>query len=123
MLLFHNRPIHTMDPAQPTVEAVLVGDDGRIQAVGAFAGSCYVGGRTSSTGRHARANALCVHHGGAILSVDETNRGSITPGKWADLVVLNGAPLATPPAQLRHSAVADLRGWVLRYQAEQEMVG
>lgn len=34
--------------------------------------------------------------GGAILSGDESNRGSITPGKWADLVVLSGDPLNTP---------------------------
>lgn len=38
--------------------------------------------------------------GGAILSGDEANRGSITPGKWADLVVLSGDPLTTPPEQL-----------------------
>jgi len=38
--------------------------------------------------------------GGALLSGDEANRGSITPGKWADLVMLSGDPLATPPARL-----------------------
>ncbi|MCX6046977.1 MAG: amidohydrolase family protein, partial [Chloroflexi bacterium] len=38
--------------------------------------------------------------GGAILSGDEANRGSITPGKWADLVVLSGDPLTTPTAQM-----------------------
>jgi len=32
--------------------------------------------------------------GGALLSGDEANRGSITPGKWADLVILSGDPLA-----------------------------
>jgi predicted amidohydrolase YtcJ len=37
---------------------------------------------------------------GAILSGDEANRGSIFPGKWADLVVLSGDPLATPPEQV-----------------------
>jgi predicted amidohydrolase YtcJ len=37
---------------------------------------------------------------GAVLSGDEQNRGSITPGKWADLVVLSGDPLATPPDDL-----------------------
>jgi predicted amidohydrolase YtcJ len=37
---------------------------------------------------------------GAILSGDEANRGSITPGKWADLAVLSGDPLATPPERL-----------------------
>jgi predicted amidohydrolase YtcJ len=34
---------------------------------------------------------------GAILSGDEQNRGSITRGKWADLAVLSGDPLNTPP--------------------------
>lgn len=38
--------------------------------------------------------------GGAIASGDQDNRGSITPGKWADLVVLNGDPLTTAPAEL-----------------------
>lgn len=57
--------------------------------------------------------------GGAILSGDEANRGSITPGKWADLVVLSGDPLATPP-----EALLDLRveqtyvGGQLRFQAD-----
>jgi predicted amidohydrolase YtcJ len=37
---------------------------------------------------------------GAILSGDEDNRGSITPGKWADLVILSGDPLTTPTANL-----------------------
>jgi predicted amidohydrolase YtcJ len=37
---------------------------------------------------------------GAILSGDEANRGSISSGKWADLVVLSGDPLATPPEQV-----------------------
>ncbi len=37
---------------------------------------------------------------GAILSGDEANRGSLTPGKWADLVVLSGDPLATPAEHL-----------------------
>lgn len=38
--------------------------------------------------------------GGAIASGDADNRGSLTPGKWADLVVLSGDPLATPAADL-----------------------
>jgi predicted amidohydrolase YtcJ len=37
---------------------------------------------------------------GAILSGDEQNRGSITPGKWADLAVLSGDPLTTSPERL-----------------------
>ncbi|MBZ0306662.1 MAG: amidohydrolase [Anaerolineae bacterium] len=42
--------------------------------------------------------------GGAIASGDETNRGSLTPGKWADFAVLSGSPLDTPP-----EALTDLR--------------
>src|SRR5262245_39261874 len=34
MLLFSNGIIHTVDPSLPNPEAVLVGDDGRIAAVG-----------------------------------------------------------------------------------------
>jgi hypothetical protein len=38
--------------------------------------------------------------GGAILSGDEDNRGSIRPGKWADLAILSGDPLTTPTDDL-----------------------
>ncbi|MFN8452119.1 MAG: amidohydrolase [Anaerolineae bacterium] len=38
--------------------------------------------------------------GGAIASGDADNRGSIAPGKWADLAVLSGDPLTTPPEEL-----------------------
>jgi predicted amidohydrolase YtcJ len=34
--------------------------------------------------------------GGAVASGDERNRGSIEPGKWADLTVLSGDPLSWP---------------------------
>lgn len=54
--------------------------------------------------------------GGAILSGDETNRGSITPGKWADLVILNGDPLTTPPAEMLDLQVEQTYvGGMLRY--------
>ncbi len=54
--------------------------------------------------------------GGAIASGDADNRGSLTPGKWADLAVLSGDPLTTPA-----QALTDLRveqtyvGGVLAY--------
>jgi predicted amidohydrolase YtcJ len=35
--------------------------------------------------------------GGAIASGDADNRGSITPGKWADLTILSADPLNTSP--------------------------
>ncbi|MDX2140974.1 MAG: amidohydrolase [Chloroflexota bacterium] len=38
--------------------------------------------------------------GGALASGDEGNRGSLTPGKWADMVVLSGDPLAMQPDDL-----------------------
>jgi predicted amidohydrolase YtcJ len=33
------------------------------------------------------------------------NRGSLTPGKWADMVVLSGDPLAVPAAEMLHIRV------------------
>jgi predicted amidohydrolase YtcJ len=38
--------------------------------------------------------------GGAVASGDDLNRGSIEPGKWADLAVLSGDPLSVPPEAL-----------------------
>jgi predicted amidohydrolase YtcJ len=38
--------------------------------------------------------------GGAVASGDEPNRGSIEPGKWADLTVLSGDPLSVPTEAL-----------------------
>lgn len=38
--------------------------------------------------------------GGAILSGDDATMGSITPGKWADLVILSDDPLDTPTKRL-----------------------
>ncbi len=52
--------------------------------------------------------------GGAIASGDADNRGSITPGKWADLIVLNGDPL-------REAAIAPER--LLDIRVEQVYVG
>jgi predicted amidohydrolase YtcJ len=38
--------------------------------------------------------------GGALVSGDGGNRGSLTPGKWADLAVLTADPTAVPPEAL-----------------------
>jgi predicted amidohydrolase YtcJ len=38
--------------------------------------------------------------GGALASGDEANRGSLTPGKWADMAVLSGDPRSVPPEDL-----------------------
>jgi predicted amidohydrolase YtcJ len=60
--------------------------------------------------------------GGAILSGDADNRGSITPGKWADLVVLSGDPLTTPAdALLGLSVEQTYVGGVLAYSKENHL--
>lgn len=57
--------------------------------------------------------------GGAILSGDEANRGSMTPGKWADLVVLSGDPLTTPAeAMLEITVEQTYVGGELVYERE-----
>ncbi|MFN8530058.1 MAG: amidohydrolase family protein [Anaerolineae bacterium] len=38
--------------------------------------------------------------GGAIASGDQSNRGSLKAGKWADMVVLSGDPLTTSPDEM-----------------------
>ncbi len=38
--------------------------------------------------------------GGAFATGDEANRGSLSPGKWADLAVLSGDPVAVHPEGL-----------------------
>lgn len=38
--------------------------------------------------------------GGAIANGDSDNRGSLTPGKWADMIVLDGDPLKAEPDAL-----------------------
>jgi hypothetical protein len=56
--------------------------------------------------------------GGAIASGDADNRGSITPGKWADLVIVNGDPLQAHPSQLPDLAVLQTYvGGYLMYEA------
>lgn len=114
MLLFYNGTIHTMDPSYPNAAAVLVGNDGRIQAVGELDALVTRGAEQAITPREA---LYAYTMGGAILSGDEANRGSVTPGKWADLVVLSGDPLTTPPAQMLDLVVEQTYvGGTLRYQ-------
>ncbi len=56
--------------------------------------------------------------GGAIASGDQTSRGSLTPGKWADMVILSGDPLATAPDALPSLRVQQTYvGGELRYEA------
>ncbi len=56
--------------------------------------------------------------GGAIASGDQHNRGSISPGKWADLTILSGDPLATEPdGLLGLKALRTYVGGKLAYEA------
>jgi len=55
--------------------------------------------------------------GGAIASGDSDNRGTLEVGKWADMVVLSGDPLATPAEDLLSLRVeATYRGGVCVYE-------
>ena len=55
---------------------------------------------------------------GAILSGDEANRGSISPGKWADFAVLTHDPLTTPADQMLNLRVVQTYvGGELVYEA------
>lgn len=50
-----------------------------------------------------RAQALrCMTMGGAFLALEERNKGSLEPGKLADLAVLTCDPLTCPEDDLRH---------------------
>jgi predicted amidohydrolase YtcJ len=42
---------------------------------------------------------------GARASFEETIKGTITPGKLADLVVLNGDPMRLAPHEMKHLQV------------------
>jgi hypothetical protein len=56
--------------------------------------------------------------GGGIASGDSHNRGSITPGKWADFAVLSGDPLTTLPDELPNLRVLQTYvGGQLAYEA------
>jgi hypothetical protein len=56
--------------------------------------------------------------GGAIASGDMDNRGSLTPGKWADLAILSGDPLHTPAENLLELKVVQTYvGGKLTYEA------
>jgi predicted amidohydrolase YtcJ len=55
--------------------------------------------------------------GSAMASGDEANRGSLTPGKWADLIVLSGDPLTTAPEEVLTLRVEQTYvGGELRYE-------
>jgi predicted amidohydrolase YtcJ len=41
----------------------------------------------------------------AFAICEEKNRGSITPGKFADLVLLNGDPTKLPPDEIKNLEV------------------
>ena len=62
--------------------------------------------------------------GGAFASFEEDRKGSISPGKLADFVVLSGDPSRTPPDEVRNIRVlCTFIGGELVYSAEGEECG
>jgi predicted amidohydrolase YtcJ len=43
--------------------------------------------------------------GAAWAGFDEHDAGTLAPGRWADLIVLDRDPLAAPPAQIKDTRV------------------
>jgi predicted amidohydrolase YtcJ len=61
-----------------------------------------------------RAEAMAVSEGRitAVASRDEDNRGSLTPGKWADAIVVDEAPFQMRPEAVgRNSRRGNVRRW------------
>ena len=108
MLLFTNGTIHTMDPANPTPEAVLIGDDGRIRAAGRAADldapgvrRIDLGGRTLLPGF----NDAHVHVWklGLLLTVQVDARSAVAP----DIASIIGASTSAPWACRRGRGLPD----------------
>src|SRR5690606_15466438 len=102
----HCYPVRSMLEAGLTValssDAPVVPDDNPLLGIKAAVDRCDANGDPIAPEQAITAyDALYAYTmGGAIASGDENNRGSITPDKWADLVVLSGDPLNTPPDEL-----------------------
>ncbi|MEP7383839.1 MAG: amidohydrolase [Gemmatimonadota bacterium] len=105
-------PLRDMLAAGLTValssDAPVVEDDGIFRGIQAAVDRCDDEGVPIALGQSIGvAEALYAYTmGGAIASGDESNRGSIEPGKWADFAVLSGNPLTTDPQSLSEIRVA-----------------
>lgn len=99
-------PIRSMLRAGLTValssDAPVVRDDSPLQGIRSGADRLDDGGTAIGPDESITvAEALHAYTmGGAIASGDENNRGSLTPGKWADVTVLSRNPLSTPVERL-----------------------
>lgn len=102
MLLFHNGIIHTMDAAQPTAEALLVGDDGRIAALGSPADLDRPGVRRVDLGGRALIpgfNDAHIHIWklGLLLTVQVNARPAATPDIPSIIAAYHQRAEALPP--------------------------
>jgi predicted amidohydrolase YtcJ len=83
-------------------DAPVVEDDNPLAGMAAAILRRDADGETIAAGQSitAREALYAYTMGGAIATGDETNRGSIETGKWADLVVLSANPLTSEPESL-----------------------
>lgn len=99
-------PIRSMLGAGLTValssDAPVVEDDSPLRGVEAAVARRDAEGHPIAAGQGiTMAEAIAAYTtGGAVASGDDDNRGSLTPGAWADLAVLSGNPLDTPVESL-----------------------
>ncbi|MBN8638190.1 MAG: amidohydrolase [Anaerolineae bacterium] len=99
--------IDTGLPVALSSDAPVVPDDNPLLGMKAALDRCDASGQpfTREQGISAYEALYAYTMGGAIASGDEANRGSVTRGKWADMVILSGDPLITPPADLPNLVV------------------
>jgi predicted amidohydrolase YtcJ len=99
-------PIRSMLEAGLTValssDAPVVEDDSPLRGIEAAVARCDAEGHPIAADQGITvAEAIAAYTaGGAVASGDDDNRGSLTPGAWADLAVLSGNPLDTPVESL-----------------------
>jgi hypothetical protein len=105
-LLDRAYPIRAMLDAGLTValssDAPVVGNDDPLLGMAAAITRRTAEGETIAPGQAITAGEAlhACTMGGAIASGDDANRGSLAPGKWADLAVLSGNPVAVPSEEL-----------------------
>ncbi len=96
-------------PVALSTDAPVVPDDNPLIGLKAAVDRCdHRGEKLGPAQAITMAEALYAYTmGGAILSGDEKTRGSLAPGKWADMVVLSGDPLMTPTERLLELCVEE----------------
>lgn len=87
-------------------DSPIVPPDPLIGIYSAISRTCQTGDLVLPDERIGHQDALRLFTQSAALAIcEEKNRGSITPGKFADLVLLNGDPTALPPDEIKNLEV------------------